>query len=506
MNNLELAKYVNSLEGSYPVDRWTVNGIRVWPLIRNEMYFDFLQANFSNSSGASKAPRINEKVRMVWNILKTVFGSAKASLSDRAKNATVEKTDALFLAGTNEALELNGEWYNRNSDPLIDRLKTSGKTSLILMPGFPCRTPRYNESCFIQPQLEAAFLRAKLFGKPTSSNGDWLERHEEFIADLGRHGLQTSGFSIAELRKKILLIDCYARYFESIIEKTKPRIGVTVSFHYNVGMAFILACRRRGVPICDIQHGTQGDLVLPFGFWANVPRDGFELLPNYFLCHRDYDVASLARWCNGSNSHQAIAIGNLMLEDWVGGSNKLTEYYDEFIAEKMGGNKSRLNVLVTLQPIFHLESDMAPFLRAVSACGDKVNLWVRMHPRMSVAQRQAVGESIRKHGITNYDVENATAIPLYALLRNTALHVTHSSYVTVEAVQFGVKSLLLSTYGRDLFADSLEKTWMDCAETEPDIRGIILRGIQENGGRLKSSAGISEGLEKVLNIINGTPK
>jgi hypothetical protein len=196
-----------------------------------------------------------------------------------------------------------------------------------------------------------------------------------------------------------------------------------------------------------------------------------------------------------------------MLEDWVHGSNRLTEHYDEFIADKMGGNKSRLNILVTLQPIFHLESDMAPFLRAIAAYGDEVNLWVRMHPMMSVAQRDDVAGAIRKFGIKNYDVENATAAPLYALLRNTHLHVTHSSYVTVEAVQFGVKSLLLSTYGRDLFVDSMEKMWWDCAARESEIKAVISGGISEfkRGGLVRKVAdGTDQGLKGVLDIINGS--
>ena len=39
MHARDSLSFINRLEERYPVDRWTVNGLPVWPLMRSELFF-----------------------------------------------------------------------------------------------------------------------------------------------------------------------------------------------------------------------------------------------------------------------------------------------------------------------------------------------------------------------------------------------------------------------------------------------------------------------------------
>jgi len=64
-----------------------------------------------------------------------------------------------------------------------------------------------------------------------------------------------------------------------------------------------------------------------------------------------------------------------------------------------------------------------------------------------------LAESTRDRAV---DIDECTDLPLHALLSHTDVHLTHSSSTVIEAAQFGVRSVVTSAYGAELFTPAID--------------------------------------------------
>jgi len=82
---------------------------------------------------------------------------------------------------------------------------------------------------------------------------------------------------------------------------------------------------------------------------------------------------------------------------------------------------------------------------------------------------------LKRHGVTRVEIEDATAFPLFTLLRIADHHVTAFSSVTVEAAAFGLRTSLTDREGLAAFAPEIAS---GTARYTPDA-GAILGHIHE---------------------------
>jgi hypothetical protein len=69
-----------------------------------------------------------------------------------------------------------------------------------------------------------------------------------------------------------------------------------------------------------------------------------------------------------------------------------------------------------------------------------------------------------------FEIDAPTAVPLHALLRYADLHLTHSSTTVIEAAQFGLRSILTSDWGAELFGTYVESGWATvCVGDEAEV-------------------------------------
>jgi hypothetical protein len=81
---------------------------------------------------------------------------------------------------------------------------------------------------------------------------------------------------------------------------------------------------------------------------------------------------------------------------------------------------------------------------------------------------------LRAAGARDFDIDNATDLPLYALLRHVALHVTESSSTVIEAAGFGVPTVLWGRLDAESFASYIASGWVLPAEPA-DVPGALDR-------------------------------
>ncbi|WP_394186938.1 hypothetical protein [Metabacillus halosaccharovorans] len=459
MKPSEYLAILNEIEMNYPVKDWRSQGVRIWPIIRLSLAMKLHQQSESNSlpSGSKK-----NKIQFLKKDYIKPFLEGK-----KYANPPIVKSDVVFLTHSLFKTEIQDKWYDRFIDPLIYQLKDLKKDGYILEYSSKdvYRSHTFHPSKMIQFKLNLLRIKTKIlnrFKQPKIS----FNSFDEVNSVLKKHGISMNS-SISYVKYLALIIEM-SKYFEDILTKSQAKVGMTVYYYGPEGMAFNLACDRLGIPSIDIQHGVQGRYHRAYGSWSNVPSTGYELLPKKFWCWSEQDIKSINSWANGT-VHEAFIGGNPWLEIWKS-SNEHISFIKEYkmqAKELIDANKKDKVILVTLQT----GRDIPSLLIDIMNKGDRSWLWlIRLHPHM-LEQYSSIVDKLSKFVDfkVSYNIDFATELPLYAILPFTDLHITEWSSAVIESREFGVKSILLHEFGKELFKKEIESEVAYFSQVDEDI-------------------------------------
>lgn len=484
----EILDLINEIEDRYPVDEWTVDGIKVWPLIRIRLNFDLFYAHHTSivDNGTTK----NQNISKCADIVKGLYSFLHASIIDFRNNSSLNSpVDVVFFNDGKSFINIHGLWYDRLCDPLIDICKTHNISYLILTPGYKYITPRRSPSKFIQFFLDS--IRVSTFFK--AKRGLYITHHlpgyDEFVRFITEMKIGICAPTINSLFKQIALINGYASYFGDILDKLKPATACVVCYYGIERMAFSLACRRLGIPLIDLQHGLQGDLHAAYGRWNKVPITGYDLLPSYFWCWSQYEVNTIEKWsCAVTDFHRPMLGGNTWMNIWKNPDSEMVRSYDKIVNRLKDVVPGVKWILVSLQFNLDDKDTLRPLLNAVRRSDSAWFWWIRLHPDM-LHKREHIQKMFTECGNKNIELDMATDLPLYALLRHSDVQVTHSSSTVVEAEEFGVPSVIFSAYGTEFFPDQIASGWAlfagednvkEAIKTQLERKASYLLPVKEN--------------------------
>jgi hypothetical protein len=361
-------------------------------------------------------------------------------------------------------------------------------------------TPRYRPSQYIQPYLDYVLVKNNIQRGKWQSLAFQLDHFAGFTEYLTGLDLNISLPNKDFIQRKALLIRDTAVYFKQKIIANSPLLGFCANYADWAGMAFNLACRETGIISVDVQHGIQNDFHGAYGRWLKVPEGGYELLPKVFWCWSEDESNTIEKWSKGFESfHRPIVGGNPWLTKWLVDDDVLVRAYDSRISRIKKTESKPIHILYTLQ----LEMIPEWVLRAISQSSVDCFWWIRIHPTQ-VHQRERVLELIKKHNLKNVELDEATALPLYALLRHMDVHVTAWSTTVIEASIFGVRSIVIHEFGVDLFEKQIRSEVAISAFNPNDlVQGVKAQSKKVKGFTRKrnSEAEICEGVRLLLDEI-----
>jgi hypothetical protein len=93
---------------------------------------------------------------------------------------------------------------------------------------------------------------------------------------------------------------------------------------------------------------------------------------------------------------------------------------------------------------------------------------IRLHPQYQ-SLGQVVRENLTVRGAADYELEQASLLPLPFLLSNIAVHVTGNSSVVLEALQAGKPSIVIDHYGQEYYADLIAAAKVTVALNPPQL-------------------------------------
>ena len=460
-----IASIINNVESRFRVDEWTLNNIHIWPLIRLENY-----ALLCYKTVNAKATKTNS-IKYFKKIILAKFERILANILDNGKNQTLTPSKVVFLSDGVSFTKLNNKWYEKFCDPVRDFYLSNNIKSFRFDLGHNYLIPRYSSSVFIQTAIDNIVIKSKIRSKikpMTFEEENWAD-YDEFLKD---DHVKNNFIRIPnknQVRAKIYKFLNLKQYYINYLKEIKPEIAFIVSYYGDAGMAFLSACKELGIKTFDIQHGVQGDLHLAYGRWLKVPKNGYESIPDYFLVWSEDEKKVIDNWNGQINVHKAIILGNLFANMWKGENSSIVIQNDQKIRSFKNFEKNK-NVLLTLSP--NTNQLMEETWKAVAFCQTKFNWLIRLHPTM-IQDLKQISKEIKRLGIWNFEIVDSSTLPLYSLLRNVDAHITSQSSCVLEAVEFGIQSIITSDYGKSLYEEEVKNKDAYFAKSKEDICKIL---------------------------------
>jgi len=248
---------LEEIEGKYPVDTILVNGEQVWPYLRMAYYSGYRKSLAFEWGEEQLVPPLPKRF---MKIVKNSFYGLRHWF---------HKYDYIVLSNTLERRNINGKYFNKLLDPIIDEL---GQDRVLYVEA-PAPTPypakRVHTKNIVSndlPTLPAAiWARFKTRGC-VLQNGFILKTIQK------EYGLKIDD------ARRIKFFGAERRLFDLLLRKVKPK-ALLLSAYYGYIPA-IKAARDLGITVVEVQHGAIGKEHPAYNVNVAIDKSYF---PDYLL-------------------------------------------------------------------------------------------------------------------------------------------------------------------------------------------------------------------------------
>jgi len=359
---------------------------------------------------------------------------------------------AIFL-GDGVSLDfVEGEWQDRFGEPLIAALESRGLGTFLMQSGELTRLP------WRRPTFAANMIG--VWGALTAAAATVsaeLPDHDRVLQLLAIHEVPAPSLSRRKLERRARVVFTTASAFERILRIVKPTLAFVVTYYAGLGAAFLVACRRQGILSIDLQHCPQDGAHKAYG-WSVLPDNGYATLPAIFWNWTELDAAYIRTWAHELKLpwHRSVYGGHTQLAPFMDDSDPKTKAWDAKIKSVGNGRRFEREILVALQPIGGRRVQWEALGKQIEAAPLEWRWWIRRHPAADPGQDEEYRYLLSLR-MPNVVVEEATSMPLPALLRHMSLLVSLASGASAEAAAFGVPALFLSDEARGPFAVLIDR-------------------------------------------------
>ncbi len=462
---LDFFSTIEECEKLYPVSRWHVNGVPVWPLVRTEGRAELA---YDPVPGVRRKSRVARSSQLLRDVASPLLQPLENRRDWRHEKLFLRPVDALFLGDGISQDFIRGLWRDRYCAPLMDALAANGGSSLLMQPRAQ-RLPRERDTYSVQ--WIASWGR--LLARTRRARDVELPHHDDVRKLLQDRGFHLNVLDPGVLKRWGVKVAAMARLFDHVLAKTQPRIGFAVSYYWDVGFAFNLACERRSVLSVDIQHGSQDGRHEAYNFWSAVPSGGYSILPDIFWTWSEEDAKAINAWAGQLEKpwHLAVWGGHPQFSTWLDDANPQTREFDAIVAGIKKRNEGDFDVLVPLQDLDGYGAVWDDLADLISASPPHWRWWLRRHPVPAFNRGAGIKKllTLKRRSII---LEEATSLPMPALLRNVNAVLTLMSSTAVESAFFGHRPIFLTEDARMQFSGIFKA---DKADVISNMEAVMAR-------------------------------
>lgn len=443
------------IEKEFPVNSWKLNDVQLWPFIRIQLFFfiidppktnqSFAQENTSNFSASNNTKKTSFLHKVIFYTKLKINPYLKIIDYIKYKNwlRNISQKDFLFIGHNHHRIDFNAKRYNRFYDPIIEKHKLENNFSIL-------EYWSTDESNITHKQNSIQYEKGKeLYQKSLP----WLQKTGKVKIKINLENKDynlfldylntcnhTKGFiaEFIDLQNRFKVITHYTYFYNNLLSNAKPKYLFTLCYYVDEIMLLLHLANSKKINTIEMQHGPIAQNHLSYGYWSNIPTNGYSCLPKNFWCWDETSKNSIYNLVHNSNNFYSAFIGG---HPWV-------SYWQTKTINIQYTNY----VLYTLQPIF-TPQQLFPETIVKLILNNKYKWLIRLHPRQLEDKQNIINYLTQQNIIDFVDIETGTNETLPALLKNALLHVTHSSGGTLEAAMFNVKTVLLDELGKKYYEE-----------------------------------------------------
>ncbi|PWR72848.1 hypothetical protein [Methanospirillum lacunae] len=490
----KIVAIIKSIEDAYDTNSLIIFGVNYWPLIRLEIREQLINQekfNFNKTEKSESVIKTKGKPSNLWKKIKSFYVLWEKIFHEclfrcrGIKKISGTRTDCLFLTLDGDHREiLNDKKYSAEFDPLIQQIPANIKVKKIL---YDCG--RHNENSYYIPAhgvnpkgYPIQFIILKKYFKVKTWKSINIDILNQVISQ------ETNG--LVRLEKEVIVdkitsLLTYSRFFCHAFHQIKPKI-VFMSTYYNVAwMGAILAARKMNILTVDVQHGCQGKIHYMYSFWSKTPKEGYDLLPQFFWVWSEYFARVHREWIpSDCSKHKVIIGGHFWMYKWINSNfNHFNPECNLFFNELSSYEKI---ILVTVD---YTNPPILPhLLDAIKKTSGRWMWLIRLHPLLKSNLYDFLN-FFSSNGIVNVEIEKTNTYPLYPLLEKVDHHVSYMSTVSFEAAAFEKPTTIIHNVGFVNMYKFIQSGNFSYADSSEELISSIEHPISD-----------FEDLKKILNV------
>lgn len=439
----ELYEIVVDIEHRHPVNDWVYGGIELWPLMRSSLRDSFLVNQRRLASKTKKEPSLKLNFSSFFHSFKTFRSLRKRDLM-------------IFTSTSGHADRREDKLYDRVADPVYEFMANRFGWSAT-------KVSNGKRVSDVEGFFPMNFLDLRLFANPVK----YLRHQKRFTKYLASIEAtdeieSRSGLAIKSLLiKSVCFILASEQSAKAILKRANPILVAFVCYYHNVNFAYLNAAKSLAIPTIDIQHGKQGVYHLMYAHWGQVPNNGYRMVPDFFWNWGESSKVNIERGRNNLQQHQPVVLGNHWLINWK--KNK---------AERESPQYRKLLDSYSTVVLFSLQQDMEtpiPDFVLDEIQTQRDVLWLfRLHPAQKIGNAKVL-KSLADLKVSNVEIHESSKLPLYQIIEHVHLHLTNWSSVCIEALNFGVKSIIVHPNGYDLYEELINTEQFFYAKDSSDL-------------------------------------
>ncbi len=442
MNHLDTQENIKqdfaTIEQRFPVDKWVVDGVHIWPYIRIKLYYEMLtigntsKSKTKESIGATNSSSFFKKLGTISKLITAFFSLEFFFL--KLKNKKI-----LFFGSHFHRVLQGNKYFNRFYDSIVEHHNLEDDVYMVEFQRVYKNT--YNQKAVIPlvKQLNNYKLLHKLKGKQKTINQSIsLDGYEEFSNMLSSLTIDSVSLKITkkDLLKWVKKINALKRFYTRLYKKTKPSKIILLSYYgYDDLYAALLVANSLKIKTIDFQHGPQTNVHMAYTNWLKVPKHGFNIMPKEYWNWDENSKKNIDTWANKVDAINTMVFGQPYIAYWMKRQEKLNKTEEEVILYSM-----QTSPLELFTP------------KLISLIKSSKYMWIiRLHPRNNVCIEN-IKEFLEKNKInSNIIIQDSIDEPLPQVLNRSVLHITNYSGCTLEANMMGVPTVLVHKVGLEMF-------------------------------------------------------
>ncbi len=472
----EIMETVRFIERRFPVNRLEYEGLHIWPWLRilmaNDLFWNVSvhpAENLSNyreacgtsdRDGGAGRTEARDAIAGFRNKMNSVVGKQMASLGSPR---------VLFFTVGFEYARLEGKYYNRFYDPLKNLLSGMDISYGDICTGFdqPLYEPAFhpalsiNQLRTIPPMIANMSCEHGLTGS--------IRAFEDFLlfcSDIALH----VPLNYAELVKRLEHIIEYSSFYSTILESARPDLAFVVCYYHDSALAFINACRKRGVRSVEMQHSIICRNDWNWNHWDLASEACLDFLPEYFWAWSDkYAEMLLPSPALERDFLQPLVGGNLWIPAW---KERFAAAENNHRSFKRRGTKT----ILYAAPVGNREMLPQLFPDAVlDAVNDSPDDWqwlFRVHYKTDDRLLAQMTRYLEER-IGRADIHRSSDIQLYDLFELVDYQIAQTSTNLIEAEMFDIPNIVVGEEGKQWFRDEIDKGYYFHAGSGRDILAFL---------------------------------